>query len=111
MQIISHKPQFYIFLPLFLIFFAVPYLFDLAFCEELYATPLSQAALIDAEKVDPKIGLDDGSSSLTSFDWAATEEMSEPAAANCFVLDSLLTECGFRSPLPLRLTSRPPPAS
>jgi len=105
MTITSRWPQFYIFLLLFLIFFAVPYLFDLAFCEELYATPLSQAALIDAEKVDR----DDGSSSLTSLDWAAMEDMSGPPAAQCFVLDSVLTECGFRSPLPLRLTSRPPP--
>ncbi len=56
MRITSRGPTFYILLPLFLVFFAVPYLFDLAFCEELYTTPLSQAALIDAEKVDPYDG-------------------------------------------------------
>ncbi len=107
MKIMSRGSHFYIFLPLFLIFFAVPYLFDLAFFEELYATPLSQAALIDAEKVDP----DDGSSSVTFLDWAISEDVCGPLTAEYFVLDSSLTECGFRSPIPLLLTSRPPPAS
>ena len=107
MKLTSNRPQFYLFLPLFLIFFAVPYLFDLAFCEELYATPLSQAALIDAEKVDP----DDGSCSLTSLDSAATEEMSELPTAEHFVQDSFLTGCSFRSRIPLLPTTRPPPTS
>ena len=107
MKITSRRPQFYIFLPLFLIFFAVPYLFDLGFCEELYATPLSQAALIDAEKVDSDAGI----FSLTSLDWAVMTEMSGPPTAEYYVLDSLLTECGFRSPIVLPLTARPPPAS
>ena len=107
MNITSRRPQFYLFLPLFVIFFAVPYLFDLAFCEELYVTQLSQAALIDAEKVDP----DDGSASLTSVDWAATEEINGPPIGKCFVPDCLLTERGFESPIPPLLASRPPPAS
>ena len=107
MKITSRGPQFYIFLPLFFIFFAVPYLFDLAFCEELSTTPLSQAALIDAEKFDP----DDGSSSLSVLDSAATEEMSGLPTAEYFILGSFLTSRGFRSPIPLLLTSRPPPAS
>ncbi len=88
MKFTSRGPQFYLFLPLFVIFFAVPYLFDLAFCEELSTTPLSQAALIDAEKVDP----DDGSSSLSFLDSAATEEMSGLPTAENFVLDSLFNE-------------------
>jgi hypothetical protein len=107
MKITSRGLQFYIFLPLFVIFFAVPYLFDLAFCEELSNTPLSQAALIDAEKVDP----DDGSSPLSFLDAAATEEMSGLPTAENFVLSSFLTSCGFRSPIPHLLTSRPPPTS
>ncbi|MEO7864199.1 MAG: hypothetical protein ABIU05_27955 [Nitrospirales bacterium] len=107
MNITSRRPQFYLFLPLFLIFFAVPYVFDLVFCEELYATPLSQAALIDAEKVDP----DDGTVSLSSLDLAATEEMSELPTAEPLVQVSFLTSGGFKSPIPLLLTSRPPPAS
>lgn len=107
MKITSRGPQFYILLPLFVIFFAVPYLFDLAFCEELSNTPLSQAGLIDAEKVVP----DDGTSSLSFLDSAATEEMSGLPTAEYFALNSFLTRCGFRSPIPLLLTSRPPPAS
>jgi hypothetical protein len=107
MNITSRRSQFYLFLPLFLIFFAIPYLFDLAFCEELYATPLSQAALLDAEKVDP----DDGSCSSTFLDLAATEEMNESPTVEQFVQDDRLTGCSRRSPVPLLLTSRPPPAS
>ena len=107
MKIVFRGPQFYLFLPLFVIFFAIPYLFDLAFCEELYATPLSHASLIDAEKVEP----DDKSSSLSFLDSAATEEMTGRPIAESFVLDRFLARCGFRSPIPLLLTSRPPPVS
>lgn len=105
MKLLSRGPRFYLFLPL-VIFFAVPFLFDLAFCEELYVTPLSQAALPDAEKVDPN----DGSSSLVFLDSAATEELSGLPSSEYFVLDPFLTRCGFRSPIPLLLHSRPPPA-
>lgn len=105
MNITLSRLQFYLFLPLFLIFFAVPYLFDLAFCEELYVTPLSQAALIDAEKVDP----DGGSSSLSFPDSAATEEISGLLTAEYFILEPFLARCSFRSLIPLLLTSRPPP--
>jgi hypothetical protein len=107
MNITSRRPQFYLFLPLFLIFFAVPYVFDLVFCEELYATPLSQAALIDAEKVDP----DDGSSSFTSLDSTATEKMSEPPTAEYFIQDAFLLVGCVGPPMPFLLLSRPPPVS
>lgn len=107
MKIRSRGPGFYIFLPLFLIFFAVPYLFDLAFCEELYTTQLSQAALIDAEKVDPH----GGEFSSTCLDCAATGDPSAPPTPTCFAPHSPLEGCSVRAPIPVLLTSRPPPAS
>lgn len=107
MKLTCRGPSFYIFFPLFLVFFALPYLFDLAFCEELYATPLSQAALIDAEKVDPY----DGESSWTSLDCARTGEVSVPPTPTSFVPHSSLARGRFRAPIPVLLTSRPPPAS
>jgi len=36
---------------LIFILFGLPYSLDVAFCEDLYNSPISQAALTDAEKV------------------------------------------------------------
>jgi hypothetical protein len=107
MKLTSRGPAFYICLPLFLIFFAVPYLFDLAFCEELYTTPLSQAALIDAEKVDPY----DGESSWNSLDCVTTGAVSAPLTSTCFASYASLEASSFGVPIPVLLTSRPPPGS
>jgi hypothetical protein len=108
MKITSRGPSFYyIFLPLFLIFFAVPYLFDLAFCEELYATPLSQAALIDAEKVDPS----DRESFSTSLDYATESDVTVASPPTCFAWHLSFEGSSFTVPIPVSLTSRPPPAS
>jgi hypothetical protein len=107
MKITSRRPAFYIFLPLFLIFFAVPYLFDLAFCEELYATPLSQAALIDAEKVDPS----EGESSSASLDDTTECDVTVPSPPTCFASHFSFEGCSFTVAIPVLLTSRPPPAS
>ena len=107
MKITSRGPAFYIFLPLFFIFFAVPYLFDLAFCEELYATPLSQAALIDAEKVDPS----DGKSSSTSLDDTTECKVTVARPPTCFASHVSFEGSSFTVPIPVSLTSRPPPAS
>ena len=107
MTITSRGPAFYIFLPLFLVFFAVPYLFDLAFCEELYATPLSQAALIDAEKVDPS----EGESSSASLDDSTACAVTVPPPPTSFTSHFSFPDCSFRQAIPVLLTSRPPPAS
>jgi hypothetical protein len=107
MRITSRGPTFYILLPLFLVFFAVPYLFDLAFCEELYTTPLSQAALIDAEKVDPY----DGDSSWISLDSATTGAVSALPTPTCSAAHASLQGCMVSIPIPILLTSRPPPVS
>ena len=105
MKITSRGPAFYIFLPLFFVFFAVPYLFDLAFCEELYATPLSQAALIDAEKVDPS----EGESSSASLDDSIVDDVTVPRPPTCVASHFSFTGCCFREAIPVLLTSRPPP--
>lgn len=107
MKITSRGPAFYIFLPLFFVFFAVPYLFDLAFCEELYATPLSQAALIDAEKVDPS----EGESSCPSLDYATEYDVTVPRPPTCVASRFSFEGCSVTVPIPVLLTSRPPPAS
>lgn len=102
----SRGPGYYF--PLFLIFFAVPYLFDLAFCEELYATQASRAALVDGEKVDPYEG---GGSSWTSLDCAPRGDLGASPTPPCFAPHSSEQACSFRAPIPGLLTSRPPPAS
>lgn len=107
MKITSRGPAFYIFLPLFFVFFAVPYLFDLAFCEELYATPLSQAALIDAEKVDPS----EGESSSASLDDSTVGDVTVRRPPTCVASHLSCEGSGFTVPIPVLLTSRPPPAS
>lgn len=106
MKIRSREPAFYLFfLPIFLIFFATPYLFDLVFCEELYATQLSQAALIDAEKLES-----DGKSSCASLESANTDDVAVSLINRCFSSHCLLEGSPFGAPIPVLLTSRPPPA-
>lgn len=107
MKLTYRGPSFYIFLPLFLIFFAVPYLFDVAFCEDLYSTPLSQAALIDGEKVDPY----EGESSGNSLNYIATDDVSASSTSKCFAPHSSSESYSVRALIPVLLTSRPPPAS
>lgn len=101
-----HGLQCYVLLPFLLIFFAVPYLFDIAYCEDLYGTPLSQAALIDGEKVDSS----EGKSSWTSLDCGRMADVSVPPAPKSFAPPSSLDVCHIRASIPVLLTSRPPPA-
>jgi hypothetical protein len=100
-----HGSQFYIFLPFFLIVFAVPYLFDLAFCEELYATPLSQAAFIDGELVEPY------ESEFSSSGLDSTETGAETVLLANEGVSLQSDSIGSISPalFPIVLTSRPPP--
>ncbi len=99
-----HGPAYYLFLPFFLIFFAVPYLFDVAYCEELYGTPLSQAALIDGEKVDPY----EGAPAPHTVDWDTSFQ------GICLVPDGVARPSlptGQPSDLhrPPQVVARPPP--
>jgi hypothetical protein len=99
-----HGRAFYLFLPLFLIFFAVPYLFDIVYCEELYGTPLSQAALIDGEKVDPH--KDPPSSQVVNLEVSLQRKH--------HLVDSVLLPLSLKSgsarmPMPPLLAARPPP--
>ena len=100
------RPVLYIVGPLFLVFFAIPYLFDLAYCEELYGTPLSQASLIDGETVEP-FGEE---SSSRSLNLATAKAGPDPAAPTGFVSALLFQACNLRSGLSIVPISRPPPA-
>ncbi len=107
MKLTPQGPGFYLFLPLFLVFFALPYLFDIVFCEDLYTTQLSQAALIDAEQVEPHVkGVTSTSLDSTPLDVTTVHPTSTHLA---FVPH--LTNSRVRSPLAVLLRSRPPPAS
>ncbi len=107
MKLTSRGPGFYLFLPLFLIFFALPYLFDIVFCEDLYATQLSQAALIDAEIVDPHTG----DVPSTALDCTPTGASSVDARSVFFAIASPFDCSSIGPPIPILLVSRPPPAS
>lgn len=72
-----------------------------------YHSERSQAALIDAEKVDP----DGGTSPSTSLHYAGMEGITRRPSAQYFDPDLFLEKCGLRSPIPLLLTSRPPPVA
>lgn len=96
----------YLVFPLLLIFFAVPYLIDLAYCNEIYHTDVSQSALIDGESVDPC----DDETSWTSPHYLRT------TAIHDFPLSNLLnrpfsSEKRDSIPIPVYLISRPPPIS
>jgi hypothetical protein len=93
--------------PFLLIFLAIPYLFDLAYCEELYSTPLSQASLIDGEKVEPS----GEESSSPSFDSALEESAKVSTTSSSFAPALFFEGCSFRSGFSIVLTSRPPPAA
>jgi hypothetical protein len=86
------------------VFFAVPYLFDVVYCEELYGTPLSQAALIDGEKVDPQ---EDPPSSHV-FDLEAGLQR-DRYLADPVALPLSLKYGRARMPVPPLLAARPPP--
>jgi len=100
-------PQFYRFLPFFLIFFAVPYLFDLVYCEDLSAPPLLLAMLVDGEEVDPSEASEGPFSSndqATSVDFTlgVVVAYSQPICQTQAI--------GYLQHLSLAsLTSRPPP--
>ena len=98
-------PALYIVGPLFLVFFAIPYLFDLAYCEELYGTPLSQASLSDGEQVEP-FGEE---SSSRSLDPVTAKAGPDPARPTGSVSTLLFQACNPRSGLPIVPVSRPPP--
>jgi hypothetical protein len=98
------RPTFSILVPLFLIFFAVPYLFDIAYCEELDSISLSQAALIDGEEVDPQ----QGESPSASLDLAITRDASEPPPWPS-ARHSRPEACSVRSPITSISASRAPP--
>lgn len=91
--------------PFFFIFFAIPYLFDLAYCEELYGTPLSQASLIDGEKVEP-FGEESSSRSLDSVTANADSDPTRPTG---FVSAFLSRTYNLGSGLTIVPVSRPPP--
>lgn len=98
--------EFYL-LSFLLIFFAVPYLFDVAYCEELYGgTPPSQAALIDGEKVEPY----DGHGFFPSLDCAIGRNVGVIHLPQSSLLLRSLEPCSPRGQVPLLLISRPPPA-
>lgn len=104
MKLPSRGPGFYFFLPLFLVFFALPYLFDIVFCEDLYTTQLSQAALIDAEKVDPY-----------SIELSPTLDDTTTGASNIYppaTIVAFVAPVEYAIPrraFPVSLVSRPPP--
>jgi hypothetical protein len=103
----NRGPQFYILLPFLLIVFAVPYLFDVAYCEDLYGTPLSQAALVDGEKVDPS----EAKISWTFFECGRTADVRVPPIPKSFTPQSSWDDGHIGAPAPVLLTSRPPPVS
>lgn len=105
MNITSRSSTLRLFLPLFLIFFAIPYLFDLVFYEELYATQLPQAALIDAEKLES-----DGKY-CAGFDGVTTGNTAVLPAGPSFISHCSLKGCGSKASISALLTSRPPPTS
>ncbi len=100
-----HGPAFYILLPFFLFFFAVPYLFDLAYCEELYGTPLSQAALIEGEKVDPH----EQQNLHRALDTATGPTVNVAPTRTRVPPPHALHVSSPRASVPVLLISRPPP--
>jgi hypothetical protein len=90
-------PILYIVAHVFLIFFSIPYLFDLAYCEDRYGTPFSQASLIDREKVEP-FGEEASSSSM---DPALTERGPFSPSLSRFVLSSFFQarHCRLGTPI------------
>ena len=85
--------------------FSIPYLFDLAYCEDLYGTPFSQPSLIDSEKVEP-FGEEASSSSM---DPALTERGPFSPSLSRFVLSSFFQARHCRLGAPILLTSVPRP--
>jgi hypothetical protein len=92
---------------LLFIILGFPYFFDVAFCEDLYDLPISQAALIDAEKVNSYHG-----STFFAFLHVGTV----PKAPHRIALPSSgvsqsLDEVGFSAHVSPVLISRPPPSA
>ena len=92
---------------LFFIILGLPYFLDVAFCEDLYDLPISQAALIDAEKVNSYHG-----STFFAFLHVGTV----PKAPHCIALpisgvSQSIEEVGFSAYISPFLTSRPPPSA
>jgi hypothetical protein len=105
MRLPYQGPIFYLLAPFLFIFFVVPYIFDVAYCEDLYGTPLSQAALIDGEKVDPyEAGL-----SVTSFDFVAASNIRESLFSKFVTRTPFLPSYSQSAQIPVLRFSRPPP--
>jgi hypothetical protein len=105
MKRVFQRSQFYIFLSVFLIGCGVPYLLDVAFCEELYGTPFLQVALIDGETVDPC----EGDTVSTSLDGWTTGDLRLSPISFSLASQLSLEACSFRFPSLSISASRAPP--
>ena len=85
-----------------------PFLLDVATCDELYAAPLRQAALIDGEEVDPS----KATTTLTSYDHHTSECLLQVGydvdSKGVSALDKLVPMCDVPDSY---LTFRSPPVS
>ena len=90
------------------VFCLIPYLLDVATCDEFDTAPLHQPALVDGEKVD----LSKTTTSPSSHDHQLSRHMPLPHPGGDreggFTLASFEPTCDCSIPL---LTSRPPPVS
>lgn len=98
----ASRVQAFILVAFFLI--AGPYLFDIAYCEELASLPVSQGVLIDGENVDPN---EEGASGA-SVDFAITRDGNDLSPSS-FERRSCVDPCQFRTPILSMGASRAPP--
>lgn len=98
---------FSIVLSFLLVCFAVPYICDVASCEELYGTPHSQAALVDGETIDP--GEED--TVFASLDWGMTGDLRPAPITRSLAIPPSFRTCSVRCPSLPTSGPRPPPVT